>query len=70
MASALHARPKNITAIAADYGLRTMEVRTLVNEHMIPSYRVGMNRFVDPTDLERLDRIIRRHLKRKARVTP
>jgi hypothetical protein len=37
---------------------------------MIPSYRVGMNRFVDPTDLERLDRIIRRHLKRKARVTP
>ena len=64
------ARPLSITRIAADHGLLTAEVRTLINEHRVPTYRLGNARLMDPADWDRLRPLVRRYVESKAAVTP
>jgi hypothetical protein len=61
-------RPRNITAIAEAHGLTTAEVRTLIDAHGMPTYRLGNSRLVDPDDQPGLERLIRRLIKNKAKA--
>lgn len=61
-------RPLHIRQIADDFGLLPAEVRTLINDHAVASYRVGRSRVVAASDWPRLSGILRRYLRRKARA--
>lgn len=61
-------RPLNLTQVADAHGLLLAEVRTLVNEYRIPSYRLGNNRMIDPVHHARLRTIVRRYVKKKAKA--
>jgi hypothetical protein len=61
--------PLTITSIAAEHGLHRTEVAAILTMHGVPTTRVGMARVVELEDRPRLQKLVRRYLKAKAKAS-